>query len=65
MEKAGKFKGGSAEESAEGRAFLEGQLLRGGRMLSAIWLTAWRSAPPDTYLRAQLLKRQADAAPAP
>lgn len=65
LEKAGKFKGGSADESAEGRAFIEGQLLRGGRMLSAIWLTAWRSAPVDTYLRAQLLKRQADAASAP
>ena len=65
LEQAGKFKDGSAEDSAEGRAFIEEQLLRGGRMLSAIWLTAWRAAPTDTYLRAQLLKRQADAAPAP
>jgi hypothetical protein len=47
----------------EGRVFVETQLLRGGEMLGAVWLTAWRSAAPDTYLRAQLLKRQAPAAP--
>jgi hypothetical protein len=49
--------------SAEGQAFIEGQLLKGGEMLGAIWLTAWRNSPPDTFLRAQLLKRKA-AAPA-
>ena len=42
----------------EGRAFIEGQLLQGGRMLSRIWLTAWQSAPLDTYLRTQLAKRR-------
>jgi hypothetical protein len=33
-------------------------------MLGAIWLAAWKNAVPDTYLRAQLVKRQggADAA---
>jgi hypothetical protein len=51
--------------SAEGRAFIEAQLLRGGEMLGAIWLTAWHNSPPDTYLRAQLLKRHsADQHPA-
>ncbi|HWA08237.1 MAG TPA: hypothetical protein VG838_02100 [Opitutaceae bacterium] len=45
--------------SDEGRAFIETQLLRGGQMLGAIWLTAWRSAGPDTYLRGELIKRQA------
>ena len=49
----------------EGRAFIEAQLLRGGEMLGAIWLTAWRNSPPDTYLHAQLLKRQAVSHPAP
>ena len=48
--------------TAEGRAFLVAQLLRGGEMLGSIWLTAWRNSPPDTFLRAQLLKRQAAAA---
>jgi len=47
--------------SAEGRAFIEAQLLRGGEMLGAIWVTAWRNAPPDKFLTAQLLKRQAAA----
>ena len=49
--------------SAEGRAFVEAQLVRGGEKLGAIWLTAWRNSPPDAYLRAQLLKRQASAGP--
>ncbi|MDB6093051.1 MAG: Nuclease [Verrucomicrobia bacterium] len=49
----------------EGRAFVEGQLLKGGQMLASIWITAWRNTVPDSYLRAQLLKRQAaKAAPA-
>ena len=64
FEKAGKeAKAGLKPEpaSAEGRAFIEAQLLRGGEMLGAIWLTAWHNSPPDTYLRAQLLKRQSAA----
>jgi hypothetical protein len=75
MEKAGKFSDeaekaghpvhGHAEVNPEGRAFIEGQLLKGGEMLAAIWETAWRSAGPDTYLRAQLLKRHAAAQPSP
>jgi len=44
---------------APGRAFIGEQLLRGGEMLSSIWLTAYQKAEPDVYLRAQLLKRQA------
>jgi hypothetical protein len=47
---------------AEGRAFIEGQLLKGGEMLAAVWATAWKQAGPDVYLRASLLKRQAAAA---
>jgi hypothetical protein len=42
---------------AAGRAFIEGQLLAGGRMLGRLWLTAWQSAPLDTYLRTQLARR--------
>jgi hypothetical protein len=33
-------------------------------MLGSIWLTAWRGAVPDTYLRAELIKRQSAAAQA-
>ena len=50
---------------APGRAFIGEQLLRGGEMLSSLWLTAYRRAEPDIYLKAQLLKRQAETAPAP
>lgn len=50
--------------SAEGQAFIEAQLLRGGEMLGAIWVTAWRNAPPDKFLNAVLLKRQATVKPA-
>jgi hypothetical protein len=57
LDKEHKFDAKNPEASAEGRAFIEEQLLRGGEMLSDIWLTAWRNAPLDIYLRAQLLKR--------
>jgi hypothetical protein len=67
LDKAGKFRIETAPPTAEGRAFIEEQLLKGGQMLGAIWTTAWRNAPPDVYLRGQLLKRQGgseDPAPA-
>jgi len=63
MEKAGKFNA-DATDTTEGRAFIERQLLRGGEMLGALWLTAYRNAGPDVFLRTQLLKRKA-AVPAP
>jgi hypothetical protein len=58
LEKAGKLGHGEQPITDEARAFIEGQLLKGGEMLGAIWLTAQRGAVPDTYLRASLLKRQ-------
>lgn len=59
LEKEGKLSHGRDEAIVpEGRAFVEGQLLKGGQMLGAIWLAAWKNAVPDTYLRAQLVKRQ-------
>jgi hypothetical protein len=66
LDTAGKFRIETAPPTPEGRAFIEGQLLQGGQMLSAIWLTAWRNAPADSYLRNTLLKRQGlSEAPAP
>jgi hypothetical protein len=44
--------------SAEGRQFIQRQIARGGEMLGAIWLTAWRQSAPDRYLTASLLKRK-------
>jgi hypothetical protein len=61
MEKEGKFSPEAADH-AEGRAFIEGQFLAGGQMLGSLWVTAWRNAGPDVYLRAQLAKRQGGAA---
>ncbi len=64
MEKTGKLSRNQDQAVVpETRAFIEGQLLAGGGMLAKIWLTAWRAAAPDTYLRGVLLRRQADAAP--
>ncbi len=63
LEKAGKFSHEKGEPVLpEGREFIEARLLTGGEMLGAIWMTAWKQAGPDSYLRAQLLKRQIAAA---
>jgi hypothetical protein len=51
--------------SPEGKAFIEDRLVSGGSMLAKLWVTAWKSAPVDTFLRSQLAKRQASAHPAP
>ena len=42
---------------AEGRAFLEGQLVKSGQLLGNLWLTAWQTAPEDTHLERELQKR--------
>ena len=63
LEKTGKFHQDPNPVEAEGRAFLEGQLLKGGAMLAAIWTTAWHDAVPDTFLRSQLVRRQAAGNP--
>jgi hypothetical protein len=62
LEKAGKFGHGEQPITADARAFIEARLLEGGQMLGAIWLTAFKTAGPDTYLRSSLIKRQAAAA---
>jgi hypothetical protein len=58
LEKAGLLRSEVAATSVEGRAFLEARLLAGGKMLGTLWLTAWKQAGPDTFLRTQLLRRQ-------
>ncbi len=60
LEKAGELGMGATDVSPAARALIEGQLRAGGGMLAAIWVTAWQTAPADTYLQAQLAKRQAD-----
>ena len=46
------------EIDAQGREFITRQLTEGGQMLGDLWLTAWKQAPPDTFLKAQLAKRK-------
>jgi hypothetical protein len=58
LEKAGPLRINGAP-NPEGRAFIDTQLIRGGEMLGAVWLTAWRQAAPDTYLRSDMIKRAA------
>lgn len=62
LEKDGKLGQGDRVVAEEARAFIEARLLEGGQMLAAIWLTAYRNAVPDTYLRSALIKRQTNAA---
>ncbi|CAM2958364.1 hypothetical protein [Rariglobus hedericola] len=61
LDQTGALKPGSADGGKAGREFIGEQLLRGGEMLSSLWLTAWKQAAPDVYLRAQLVKRKAAA----
>lgn len=46
-----------APRAGEGRKFLGRQILRGGQMLGNLWLTAWKTAPKDTFLQSQLARR--------
>ena len=50
------------DAGAEGRAFLEAQLVKSGQLLGDIWFTAWQTAPEDTFLEKQLQERSAAAA---
>jgi len=61
LEKDGKLSG-EGEKGLEGKAFLENQLLVGAQMLGDFWYSAWREAPPDTFLKGQLAKRKRPAA---
>jgi hypothetical protein len=58
LEKDGKLSG-EGEKGLQGRAFLEGQLMKSAQMLGDIWFSAWQQAPADTFLIRQLEKRKA------
>ena len=53
---------GDPGKGMDGRAFLDGQIVKGGQMLGNIWHTAWLEAPDDSYLKQQLQQRAADEA---
>ena len=61
MDRDGKlsYKG---DAGAEGRAFLEAQLVKSGQFLGDLWLTAWQTAPEDTFLERELQQRAVAAA---
>jgi hypothetical protein len=61
LEKDGKLSE-QGDAGADGRAFLEGQLVKSGQLLGNLWLTAWQTAPEDTYLERELQQRAAAAA---
>jgi len=50
---------GEGDQGLNGRAFLDGQLVKAGQMLGNIWYTAWLEAPEDPYLQKQLELRKA------
>jgi len=60
LEKEGKLSADGTQFAA-GRTFLEEQILTAGNMLGSLWMTAWKEAPPDTYLISQLVQRKANA----
>jgi hypothetical protein len=60
LEKEGKLSG-EGETGLEGKAFLYGQLIKSGQLLGDIWYSAWQQAAPDTFLKAQLARRNHSA----
>jgi hypothetical protein len=59
LDRAGKLSD-KADRGAEGRTFLEAQLVKSGQFLGDLWLTAWQTAPEDTYLERELQQRAAE-----
>jgi hypothetical protein len=57
MDKDGKLSG-EGEKGIEGKAFLEAQMAKSAQLLADIWYSAWQQAPPDTFLKGQLARRQ-------
>ncbi len=62
LDKAGKLNP-LRGDATEGRVFISNQLLKGGQFLGDLWLTAWRSATVDTYLRGELTRRSSNTGP--
>jgi len=47
-----------SENRLEGRAFLDGQLVKASQMLSDLWFSAWQQATEDKYLIQKLSERK-------
>ncbi|MBA4136125.1 MAG: hypothetical protein C0518_02270 [Opitutus sp.] len=61
LEAAGKLKAENNPPDAEAVDFIRQRVLTAGQMLGNLWLTAWRSAAPDGFLRGQLIRQKAAA----
>lgn len=61
LEKDGKLSD-QGDAGAEGRVFLEAQLVKSGQLLGNLWFTAWQTAPEDIYLERELKQRTESAA---
>ena len=57
LDKAGKLSIKNGGDGAEGRAFLDAQLVKSGQLLGDLWFTAWQTAPEDTFLERELQQR--------
>jgi hypothetical protein len=62
LEKAALLGHGEQPITNEARAFFADRLLTGADMLARVWVTAWKNASPDTYLRTALTRRNAPPA---
>ena len=65
LDRDGKLPGETGEGTGEGKAFLEGQLVKSAQFLADIWYSAYHQAPPDTYLERELIQRKRTAETAP
>jgi hypothetical protein len=54
---------GNDELGMQGKPFIEGQLMKGGQLLSDLWFTAWQQAAVDDFLGRQLHRRNQLAPP--
>jgi hypothetical protein len=54
---------GNDELGMQGKPVIEGQLMKGGQLLSDIWFTAWQQSAVDDYLARQLHRRSEAAKP--
>jgi hypothetical protein len=57
LDKDGRLSG-EGDKGMEGKAFLEDQMAKSAQLLADIWYSAWQQAPPDTFLKGQLARRQ-------
>jgi len=53
---------GNDDLGMQGKPFIEGQLMKGGQLLSDMWVTAWKQATVDEFLAKQLHRRNQSAA---